>query len=427
MQEIQKTRDVMSALPYLVCLGICLSLAATSSAAAQEGHLTLAQVETLIRVHAPEEVIHEQIRKRGLGFDVTPAVMEQVEKMGASGSLLAQLRAEIRAGSIEVHTLPLSTLIIDGKQVGNANDQGIFVAKDVSEGNHTIAASSPDYKDASTSVRVANHETKRVEISLRWQGGYLTVVTIPVDAKVEVTGPQSFNGQINNTACAAGDYTIRVSHVGMETETRTVTVSSEEINTARIRLTADPRYLSQRIAVAQERLKENDRVNAFKIAASVHEMDTKNLDALTIMARTSFELGEPQAFLTFARAVIRGGGTVTLPLKHVHVSPGSKLHDVSVSISSAGLVMLQQPVQFDCKLDDSLISSATMGEARIVQNMRRPPYLRISYSTSQGENATDQKETNADFALNGSVVERPNSRELMDSVVELLNEVRARP
>jgi len=415
-------RTIVLCMVYRLCL---IFLFTAPIAYSQNAPLTLVQVQSLIRAHAPESVIQQQIQQRGLGFPVTPNVLEEIQKMGASENLVAQLHAELQAGNIEVHTLPQSVILIDNKKAGITNSNGVFLAEELSTGNHSVTAARTNFKDGVATVTVGNHETQKVDVSLIWLGGYLTIITYPEDASVDVQGPQGFTGHINDVPCPAGEYTIHVSRDGMKPETRTIDVISEIHHTEKIRLTPTPAYLAQLVYSAQDKLSHNDPVGAFRIASTVRGMDPKNINALDILTSSTFELGDEKAFLIFARSELHRGGTVTLPLLHIHSSPTLQLHDVEMKISSAGVVLHQQPTQSYCALDDSLIPASAINSIKITQDSRRYEYLHFSYSVVDSSDATKAQNLSTDFVLNGTIVQPGHVHELLDGIVNLLNDIHA--
>jgi hypothetical protein len=224
---------------------LALGLAFAPTQYAQHTRLTQTQVLHLIEVHAPDELVASQVRLRGLSFSVTSKLIDSFTASGAGPHTLAELREQVRTGTVEVHTEPGARVSLDGRAVGVANQAGVLIVSDVTPGGHNVAAGKDSFRDGQNALVLGNREYKRISIPLQWTGGFLTLSVVPPDAAIAVTGPQSFTGATTNAKCLAGTYTVTASADGYSPLKREFLVGAGEHHVEQVHLSADPALMSR--------------------------------------------------------------------------------------------------------------------------------------------------------------------------------------
>lgn len=189
-------------------------------AGAQKAKLTRAQVEQMIQIKAPDDLIATQVRSRGISFPVTGKIVDALAAKGAGPNTVAALRDQIHLGrgKVQASTQPRSRLFLDGKDVGTAGLDGSLVLEGVVEGDHELVSRSEGYRDSSSKFSLASNEVKQISLPMEWLGGFLSVSAQPASAKIQVFGPRPFEGSANDAQFPPGDYRVDVSSDGYITQ-----------------------------------------------------------------------------------------------------------------------------------------------------------------------------------------------------------------
>ena len=115
----------------LFCVFCLVGVAALQPGYAQKNNLSYAQVEHLVKLHAPDDLVASQILSRGISFSVSDKTLDDLKSAGAGPETVAALRERVRVGTLEVQTVPGSKVLLDGKEVGIAGPGGFLAVADV--------------------------------------------------------------------------------------------------------------------------------------------------------------------------------------------------------------------------------------------------------------------------------------------------------
>jgi hypothetical protein len=339
----------------LSCFVTCwVGVAALQPGYAQKSNLSYAQVEHLVKLRAPDDLVASQIRSRGISFSVSNKILDELKSAGAGPETVAALRERIRVGKLEVQTTPGSKVLLDGKEVGSAGPGGSLAVADVSEGNHELKADRDGYKEGDVQFSIASNETKSISLPLEWLGGFLSVKAKPDSAKIAISGPKSFEGGSAEVQCPSGSYTVTVSLDGYTPQTRSFQIATGEHHSETFELAVDPAVLLRKLDDARSKLGAGDSAGAEQLANAVLNQSPNNLDAAVIVAEAAFQLGDMNHFVDAGANAIRGGKQVTVRTMHLHQVMSLWIHPVDLTISESGISIVSNPPDSRCKVPPSV-------------------------------------------------------------------------
>lgn len=268
---------------------LALGLMTAPAQYAQQAKLTQTQVLHLVEVHAPDDLVASQIRARGISFPVTTKLIDSLAAHGAGARTLAELREQIRTGTVEVHTEPGASVSLDGKAAGMANQMGVLVVSDITPGSHNLMASKDSFGKGQNAFVLGNREYKRISIPLQWTGGYLTLSILPPEAAVSVTGPQSFTGATSNAMCLAGTYTVTASADGYAPLKHEFEVAAGEHHVEQIRLSADPAVISRMEDQIRKEMAAGNLRDALALAHKAAALSPSDPTAAALLSDVTFQ------------------------------------------------------------------------------------------------------------------------------------------
>ena len=324
-----------------VCLLLCLT--ATINGSCQQSGLSFAQVEHLVKLHAPDGLVATQIEARGISFAATKAHLASWTTQGAGPHTLDALRALILTGSVQLRTEPGAATSLDGKTVGTTNAAGFLLLDDVVPGPHQLVITKSGFRACDQPFTLGDREARDLSAPLTWGGGLLTVSAQPTSASIAVTGPVSFSGPIDGAHCPPGEYTITVSMAGYASQTHPLTIASGQNYQQHFQLEVDPAFLKKALADAQASFSTGDLDSAIRLSMQVMSLAPSNPMAYAILAEASFKKGDMRGFSENASRAIQGGQSITIPLMHLHLFPRQLLHRVDMTITGGGLAFVVAP------------------------------------------------------------------------------------
>lgn len=238
--------------------------------------LTMTQLEELIHIHTPDNVVAAEIRSHGLDFTPTPKILEDLHRRGAGPSTLAAVRERMPIGTLEVDAVAGSEVTLDGTVRGTTNPQGRLVIPDLPAGPHQLLVTRPKYESGEFNFTLAAHEYKRFPVRLMWAGGYLTVQVDRPGSTIQIAGLGQYNQAVSDLPCPAGSYNITVMHPQMKTEFRSVMVSAGQHASVEIHMVADPEWVASILGNAAALRSGGDIDAAVQKANEVLQVDPSN-------------------------------------------------------------------------------------------------------------------------------------------------------
>jgi hypothetical protein len=343
----KSSRIYRTSLEFVVVIFLVVVLAALVCATPKEG-LSLTQIEKLIQIHTPDEVVAEEVRSRGLGFTPTPRILDQMRQRGAGQATLAAVRERMPIGTIEIQGPPGSQITLDGTDRGTTDAQGRLVLPDLPVGDHRLVVNKPGYRPGEFQVTLAAREYKRFPVQLDWAGGFLTVRSDPPGASIEVAGLGQFKDGVSELQCPPGTYDITVARAGMKSETRSVVVVAGQHAAVEIHLMLDSQYLQKKVVDAKERLSHGDAQGAIQICSELSSLEPNNPEVESVLASAYWRTHDLAHFESAAEDAIRNGGSVTLNLAHEHLEmSGEAIHPATLTITAMSIAY--DPGSASCK------------------------------------------------------------------------------
>lgn len=377
---------------------------------ARRTKITRAQLEQALRGHSQDSVLAEQIRLRGIGFPVTSPTLDQLASRGAGPGTLAALREQMRVGKLEIQTAPGTRLLLDGNDLGQAGQDGALQVPEVIEGDHNVTARADGYQEASLSFSLAKDEYKKLNMTLQWAGGYISLGVLPRNAVVNVAGPRPFTGALTRFQAPPGDYTATFSLDGFRPQTRSFHVAAGETHTETVSLEIDPAVAAALLSGAQDKLASGDVGGAIQDLHKVLNISPADGHAEALLAEASFQNGDSAGFLSAGTQALASGQTVSVVVQHVHNFPHQMIHPVTLAISRSGIAITSTPPVEGCKMPDSLaynlISTADV-ETDPYSNHPGSVELYIKYLSSPPEKHSFMKVLHTvSFGAPGSVIDK---------------------
>lgn len=314
----------------LVC-----ALAQPLVAASGKGKLSLAQIEKLITIHAPDNVVAGAVQSRGLAFTPTPRIVVQIQKHGAGPATLAAIRRQIPFCKLEVDGPPGSQVTVDGSFRGAISAQGRLVVQNLLSGTHQLEVRKTGYQPENLSFNLAAHQYKRVPAKLVWGGGYLTISSDPPGGTIEIPGIGRYNTGVSNLPCPPGTYIITVVRPRMKRDSRSVVVTAGRHVTVEFHLTPDPQYLQSQLTAARQQYARGNAGGAVQMATRLLSFEPNNPHVLSLLASAYLRIHHVAHFQMDAENAIRRGGSVRLNLMHENRGfRGESINPVTLVISA---------------------------------------------------------------------------------------------
>ncbi len=346
-----------------------------SQAEAQRSKLTLAQISHLIQIHAPDGLVADQVRERGINFAATHANIVSWTAEGAGPQTLAALTALVQTGSLMLHTEPGATVSLDGKDAGAADPIGVLSLQDVPPGSHNLVVTKAGFHSINRPFTLADRESSQLALPLVWAGGLLTISALPANSSISVTGPVSFSGPLNGARCPPGTYTVAVFGVGYSPQTESITLAADQRYQKTFRLVVDSQFLAATLAHAQAALGGGNTDSAIRLSSQVLSLDSSSTSAHKVLAEASFLKGNYPLFVDNAHAAIQGGQSVTIPLLHAHDFGKLSVDSVNATISSTAVTFVCSPGT-ECKIPES-VNYSTMEAPIVITDPSGTRMLRI--------------------------------------------------
>lgn len=341
----------------LMCIAPCS--ARLGGAEPQARGLSLVQIEKLIQIHSPDDVVAQEIRSRGLDFAPTSKILDGLQKRGAGQATLAAIRERIPVGTLEVQAPPGSNVAVDGADLGATDSQGRLVLADLPAGAHRLVVSKTGYRLGDFNLLLAAREYKRFSAPLDWAGGYLTVRTDQPTSVVDIGGLGKFNNGVSDLQCSPGTYDVTVMSPGMKTEKQSVSVAAAQHAVVEVHLTPDPEYIRNGLAEASQRFSRGDAQGSIQIGTSLLALEPNNPEIQGLLAEAYWRVRDLEHFESAAASAVRGGRMVLVDLAHEHlVLAGEAIHPASLAI--AAKTVAYDPGTESCKYHAFGVPSANV-------------------------------------------------------------------
>ncbi|PYU76582.1 MAG: hypothetical protein DMG49_01210 [Acidobacteria bacterium] len=359
---------------------LCSEPAYGTAGAPQHQGLTLAQIEKLIQIQTPDDVIAQEIRSRGLAFIPTPKTLEGLRQGGAGQATLTAVRDRMPTGTLEIQAPPYSQVEVDGTERGTTDNLGRLVLADLSAGAHRLVVNKAGYRPGDFSLTLAAREYKHFSAQLDWAGGYLSVRPGSEGVSIAIERMGTFANEVTDLPCPPGTYTITVSSPKYKSAQKIVEAIAGQTATASFSLEADPGYLQRNVAEIQTLYTSQNYLSAMGSAKELLSLNPKNKDALRFLAQSYFLTSDFGKFAATASEALDNGGYIQVRLNHHHAM-GSALHPIILEISAASLSFdPQTSARAVCNYKAFTTPVATILHAEMTRNNNNEVYLNLKIS-----------------------------------------------
>lgn len=406
---------------------------------AQGTPLSLAQVEKLVEIHSPDDLIAEEIKARGLNYAPDQKTLDELQRRGAGQATLSAVRERIPIGTLEIQAPPGSQIVVDGTDQGVTDAQGRLVLSDLPAGAHRLSVRNAGYKTGEFSIILAAKEYKHFPVNLDWAGGYLTVRADPAGATIDIPGLGHYKDSISDLQCPPGTYDLTVSRAGVKPESRSVVVAAGQHAAVEIHLVLDPQSVQNQLLDAKQRLADGDPHGAIQVSNDLLVLEPDNPDADSVLAGAYLQVHDLIHFQSMAENAIRNGGTIVLNLVHEHLGlSGDSFHPASLTLTEKTIAY--DPMGAMCKyhaftvpISNVELSEVTdkSGSGFMVVRHLAPGtfllHLEISEPGKSGKRMTFYFATSDSQIVSqngvGFLASPSNSPEVLDSFAELIKDI----
>jgi hypothetical protein len=350
---------------HLVLIRVLCVLAAMQFIVAEPHGLTIAQLQRLLKIHAPDDLVAREIETRGLAFTPDTHTIQAIENDGAGTATLNALKERIPRGNIEIQAPVGSHVTVDSSNVGTVGQEGHIVLAGIPAGDHTIQVQQAGYTPKTIQITLAAKETKNLPVSLDWAGGYLTVKVSQPGAAITVAGIGTYTDHINRLPLPQGRYQVTATLTGMTPESRSLNIAASHESTLAISMSPDPQYVLNGILAANRQLDAGDVRGAIQLAQKLLKFASSNGDVEALLAEAYFQSNDDFASERHAAISLSEGGTLVFKVFHQHLSlQGIALHPAILTLTSRTLGY--QPLSFECKYQSFSASLDQIHQVRAI-------------------------------------------------------------
>lgn len=323
---------------HLILTFVLVFLSGLPRVAAQSRAVSLAQIEKLVAIHAPDDLVAREIRTHGLSFTPSMKIVRQIEGSGAGKATVAALLERVPKATLEIQAPTGSRITVDAKDMGAIGAERRMVLVGVAADEHRISVKLDGYEPQDLTVALAANEYKRLPVELKWAGGYLTVKVTPPGAAIDVPGLGQYRDGISNVPCPLGDYEADVTLVGMKTQVQRFHVVAGQHVDLDVILAPDPEFVRNGLLEARQRMDRGDTRGAIQLAQRLLAVRLGDSSTEAFLAEAYFATRDYGDFRTYAIQAVDGGGKVTFALYHEHVGlSGDEMHPAVLTLSSKAI------------------------------------------------------------------------------------------
>jgi PEGA domain len=313
---------------------VCQGQAARSAKA--RAALTYSQIEALVRIDTPDDVISQEIHDRGIARPPNRADLDRLTARGAGAQTIAALRA-LAKGTVNVISHPGECeVLIDGKVVGRTRTDGRLSVADVAAGEHSVRVQKEGFQNADFPVTVDAGGQASVAAALETARGSLSVLASVPEATIRINGLGTYQGAAKDIRCPAGSYVVDVTAPRYAPVQQTVAVAAGQTAEISIKLELDPAFLDELRQQLRAGSTSQNPQAAMRVAEELLRYAPSDPDGNAALAVGQFASGNLVAFRSTAPKALSLGGTIALRLVHHHAFMNE--HAALLVINSGGLV-----------------------------------------------------------------------------------------
>lgn len=344
-------------------------------------------------------------------------------------------------------TPPECEVYLDEVLRGRTDSSGNVKFADVPVGEHRVTIRKSRYREATFPLSLSLDKEGRINANLELGIGFLTVTTNAPNPSVDISGIGHFDNSLSKVECPPGTYTVTISSPLYVMSRKEVSVSAGQEALLSLTLEVDSAARNRLISEAREAYSGQQYDRAIGLANTLISADSKNSQALTVLAQSYFMKDDFNSFTEFGSRAIEAGGSVEVSLKHHHeFFAATNMHAVRLVIDAQSVTydpqVTQLPAGSICPNPPFKVSLAILGGAEVSGNRKNEIYLRLTFvdpnkpkksnSLRFGDRASYFEKVRKAAAgglvsyIGETMVSREQALGAMSALAELLNRVRAR-
>ena len=419
----------------LTVLAIALSLACVMPLQGASP-VSLGEIRSLLLVGKADADIAAEVQARGVGFQVSKEVLNELRGKGAGAATVAALRAHLSPPVLVVRVQPGgSEIVIDNgppKRTGSTETTRI---NGIKPGKHSVIVRKDGFREWTGSVNMTAGEETRLEVTLRpgpsvieWDSS-LPGTTLQVDGK-------EVNGVVGEPVeLSPGRHELVFGCPVCLPMRQEISISPGERRAVEPGLAVDPaaiETLRSSLARARER---NDVRTSSEVGEVLISYLPEDPSVLAAVAEGHFLDDRAQDFLEIAQRAIGAGADLRLPVRHRDTKLATTLEDSILTITATTIAFA--PLHEACSWGSQSFPVTAVGSALVTEDEaslwlvlqvlmageKKPETIRLADRGSELEAARKEKSFGGVIALRytgRNMISRQAARSSLASVRDLI-------
>jgi hypothetical protein len=223
-------------------------------------------------------------------------------------SMLAELTITSRPGNCQV--------ILDGKEIGPTNQDGLLNLKDLKPGHHILIVRKEKYQEANSTLDLIAGQSQVFQANLAPLPGRLSVISTVAGASIEISGMGNYSDSVSDLRVKPGTYHIRLVKNGYQPLTREVEIKAAE--PISLELTLQPLTANELLGQANEFFSKKEFDKVINTCQTLLNSQPNNPQANYLIGNSYYISGRYGDSISYLAKAINSGLTVNIPLKHIH-------------------------------------------------------------------------------------------------------------
>jgi hypothetical protein len=319
----------------LLCTQVSAFQAKKKAAGAAQ-KLSRAQIEQLVAIGTPDDVIAQEIRLRGLAFTPAKAILDSLREKKTGPQVLQLIAERIPKGTlIVVSDPPECEFTLDGVARGKTDARGRIVFDDLEPGEHELIVRKARYGEIHQKAAVEAGRQVEISAKLEWAVGFLTVNAGVADALIQVNGVGESAGPTAEFECPPGPHSVTISANLRKPVSETVDLAPGVKRVLKVSLEVDKDAVAALSQQALEAFRTYRPRDAREMATRALALNTSDANAAAVLAMVAYGYDDFHDFVAYALRALQLGGEVAIPVKHRHLSLREDLlHPASLIVSA---------------------------------------------------------------------------------------------
>jgi hypothetical protein len=362
----------------------------TTKKAGTTSGLTVQQIERLIAIQTPDQVISGEVQSRGVSGELDRAIIEKLRSAGAGPTTLAALVELIPKVGLKIHTAAGATVWIDGQQKGVSDANGSLSVGALEIGAHNLRITKQFFRDHLSRVRVAADNKSVLEVPLEWAIGFLTVRTSPPDATVTISGADQAPLRVTELPLSIGEHTVSASAPYREPISRAIRIEGGKSANVDLDLQVDKTAVQRLHREILELATSGNDGAVIREAHLYHYLAGPDAQVLNAAGRAYLHTKSYSDLVPTVIELLASGGSFSFSLIHDHIGLALRTsHPASLTFLGS---KLQYRPEGSCNTKEF---TASLADARMETRLLRLNYLFLTLWVPNPTN--DKKELTMNF------------------------------